>query len=68
MAVLFTFLAERCERRSLMITSNLVFGQWGRILKDTLTTAAAVDRLVHHSTILEMPNESSRVKTASGKL
>jgi len=54
MEVLFTFLGERYERRSVMITSNLVFSQWDRIFKDPLTTAAAIDRVVHHSTILEV--------------
>jgi DNA replication protein DnaC len=53
MEVLFTFLAERYERRSVIITSNLVFSAWDRIFKDPLTTAAAIDRLVHHSSILE---------------
>ena len=51
--VLFTLMAERYERRSLLITSNLVFGQWERIFKNPMTTAAAIDRLVHHSVILE---------------
>jgi DNA replication protein DnaC len=46
MEVLFTFLSERYERRSLMITSNLVFSQWDKIFKDPMTTAAAIDRLV----------------------
>jgi len=68
MEVLFTFLAERYERRSLMLTSNLVFSQWDRIFKDAMTTAAAIDRLVHHSTILELTNESYRMKVAGGKL
>lgn len=68
MEVLFTFLAERYERRSLMITSNLVFSQWDRIFKDAMTTAAAIDRLVHHSTILELSNESFRMKAAADKL
>jgi DNA replication protein DnaC len=54
MEVLFTFLGERYERKSVMLTSNLVFSQWDRIFKDPLTTAAAIDRLVHHSTILEV--------------
>ena len=54
MEVLFTFLAERYERRSIMITSNLVFSEWDKIFKDPMTTAAAIDRLVHHSTILEL--------------
>ena len=53
MEVLFTFLAERYERRSVAITSNLVFSEWNQIFKDPLTTAAAIDRVVHHSTILE---------------
>jgi DNA replication protein DnaC len=53
MEVLFTFLAERYERRSMVITSNLVFSQWDQIFKDPLTTAAAIDRVVHHSRIIE---------------
>ena len=55
MEVLFTFLAERYERRSVMITSNLIFSEWGQIFKDPLTTAAAIDRVVHHSVIIEFP-------------
>lgn len=51
--VLFTLLAERYERRSVIVTSNLVFSEWGRIFKNPMTTAAAVDRLVHHAVILE---------------
>jgi DNA replication protein DnaC len=54
MDVLFTFLSERYERRSVMISSNLVFSQWDQIFKSPLTAAAAIDRLVHHSIILEM--------------
>jgi DNA replication protein DnaC len=53
MEVLFTFLAERYERRSVAITSNLVFSEWDQIFKDPLTTAAAIDRVVQHSTIVE---------------
>lgn len=53
MEVLFTFLAERYERRSVVITSNLVFSEWNQIFKDPLTTAAAIDRVVHHSLIIE---------------
>ena len=53
MEVLFTFLAERDERKSLMISSNLVFSEWDRIFKDPMTAMAAIDRLVHHSIILE---------------
>ncbi len=59
MEVLFTFLGERYERRSIMLTSNLVFSQWDRIFKDSLTTAAAIDRVVHHAHILEINLKSS---------
>ena len=58
--VLFTLMAERYERRSLMITSNLVFSQWDQIFQNPMTTAAAVDRLVHHSVILEFDVPSYR--------
>jgi len=51
--VLFTLLSERYERRSVMLTSNLAFADWGRIFQNPMTTAAAVDRLVHHAVILE---------------
>jgi DNA replication protein DnaC len=64
MEVLFTFLAERYERRSVMITSNLVFSQWDKIFKDAMTTAAAIDRVVHHSVILEMTGPSMRGEEA----
>jgi DNA replication protein DnaC len=64
MEVLFTFLSERYERRSVMITSNLVFSQWDRIFKDAMTTACAIDRLVHHSIILELTGESHRSDAA----
>lgn len=60
--VLFTLLAERYERRSILITSNLVFSEWDRIFKNPMTTAAAIDRLVHHSVILEFDVESFRTK------
>jgi len=62
--VLFTFLAERYERRSVLITSNVVFSEWDRIFKDPMTTAAAIDRLVHHAVILEMTGGSVRAETA----
>jgi DNA replication protein DnaC len=64
MEVLFTFLAERYERRSVMITSNLVFSEWDRIFKDPMTTAAAIDRLVHHAVIVEMAGPSVRGEEA----
>ena len=68
MEVLFTFLAERYERRSVMISSNLVFSKWDQIFKDPMTTMAAVDRLVHHSVILEFDNESVRATQAKSKV
>jgi DNA replication protein DnaC len=58
--VLFTLMAERYERRSMMITTNLVFSKWDRIFKDPMTTAAAIDRLVHHSAVLEFDVTSFR--------
>jgi DNA replication protein DnaC len=64
--VLFTLLAERYERRSLLITSNLVFSEWDKIFKNPMTTAAAIDRLVHHSVILEFAVESYRSKRKKG--
>ena len=64
MEVLFTFLAERYERKSVLISSNLVFSQWDRIFQDPLTTAAAIDRLVHHAIILEMTGSSFRTEQA----
>ncbi len=62
--MLFTLLAERYERRSVLITSNLVFSQWDQIFKDAMTTAAAIDRLVHHSVILELTGSSYRSEQA----
>jgi DNA replication protein DnaC len=67
MEVLFTLLADRYERRSVMKSRNLVFSKWDQIFKDPMTTMAAVDRLVHHSTILEFTNESIRAKKASSR-
>jgi DNA replication protein DnaC len=66
MEVLFTFLAERYEHKSVMITTNLVFSAWDRIFKDPMTTLAAIDRVVHHSVILDMMSvQSYRAKEAS---
>src|SRR6266853_1371408 len=66
MEVLFTLLAERYERGSVMLTSNLPFSQWTAIFKDPMTTAAAIDRLVHHSVIVELNVPSYRLETAKG--
>ena len=71
--VLFTLMAERYERRSMLLTSNLVFSEWNKIFKDPMTTAAAIDRVVHHSVILEFTDvttfrgEAARKRAAKGK-
>jgi len=67
MEVLFTLLAERYERGSVLLTSNLPFSKWEAIFKDPMTTAAAIDRLVHHSVILELNITSYRVEQAKKK-
>jgi len=67
MEVLFTLLAERYERGSVLITSNLPFSKWESIFKDPMTTAAAIDRLVHHSVIVELNVASYRVEQAKTK-
>jgi len=64
MEVLFTLLAERYERGSVLITSNLPFSKWEAIFKDPMTTASAIDRLVHHSVILELNITSYRMEHA----
>ena len=64
MEVLFTLLADRYERSSTMITSNLPFSGWEKIFKDPMTTAAAIDRIVHHSMILELNLTSYRLEQA----
>lgn len=64
MEVLFTLLAERYERGSVLLTSNLAFSKWEQIFKDAMTTAAAIDRLVHHSVILELNVPSYRLEVA----
>lgn len=65
--VLFTLLAERYERASVLITSNLVFSQWDQIFHNPMTTAAAIDRLVHHSVILEFNVKSYRGEEAQAR-
>ena len=62
--VLFTLIAEPYERRSLGITSNLVFSEWERIFANPMSTAAAIDRVVHHSVILEFNVPSYRTGAA----
>ena len=65
--VLFTLLAERYERRSVMVTSNLVFSQWDRIFRDQMATAAAINRLVHHAVLLEFEVPSYRTDQSRPK-
>ena len=67
MEVLFTLLAERYERGSVMLTSNLPFSGWEAIFKDPMTTAAAIDRLVHHSVIIELNIPSYRAEQAKNR-
>ena len=67
MEVLFILLAQRYETGSVMLTSNLSFSKWEQIFKDPMTTAAAIDRLVHHSIILELDLESYRMQAAMQK-
>lgn len=62
--VLFTLLAERYERRSVALTSNLMFSQWDRVFKNKMATTAAIDRLVHHSVVLEFDTSSYRTARA----
>ena len=64
MEVLFSLLAERYERGSVVLTSNLAFSGWETIFKDPMTTAAAIDRLVHHSVIMELNVPSYRAEQA----
>jgi DNA replication protein DnaC len=63
--ILFTLLAERYERRSVFITSNLIFAHWDRIFRDQMATAAAIDRLIHHSVLLEFDVPSFRTEHAT---
>ncbi len=63
-SVLFELISARYERRSMLITANQPFGEWNRVFPDPAMTLAAIDRLVHHSTIVEMNVESYRRRTA----
>ena len=66
MEVLFTFFSERYERKSIMLSTNLVFSEWERIFKHPMTALAAIDRIVHHSVILDMMEvESYRATEAT---
>jgi len=64
MEVLFTLLADSYEKKSIMLTSNLPFSKWEQLFKDPMTTAAAIDRLVHHSLIIELNISSFRMDEA----
>src|SRR6478672_4377829 len=63
-SVLFELIGTRYERRSMLITANQPFGEWGKVFPDQAMTLAAIDRLVHHSTIFEMNVESYRRRAA----
>ena len=66
-SVLFELISTRYERRSLLITANQPFGEWGKVFQDPAMTLAAVDRLVHHATIFEMNVESYRRRVAADR-
>jgi DNA replication protein DnaC len=66
--VLFELIAHRYETGSLIITSNQPFAEWDRIFPDQMMTVAAVDRLVHHATIIEVGSDSYRRKEALGQI
>lgn len=68
MEVLFTLLAHCYERTSIMLTSNLPFSGWEKIFKDPMTTAAAIDRLIHHSIIIELNIPSYRLENAGKRI
>jgi DNA replication protein DnaC len=63
-SVLFELISARYERRSMLITANQPFGEWNKVFPDPAMTLAAIDRLVHHATIVEMNVESYRRRTA----
>jgi DNA replication protein DnaC len=63
-SVLFELISRRYEHRSILITANQTFGEWNKIFPDQAMTLAAVDRLVHHATIIEMNVESYRRRAA----
>lgn len=67
MEVLFNLLSHRYERGSVMITSNLPFSKWEQIFKDPMTTVAAIDRLIHHSVVLELNIPSYRLEASKKK-
>jgi len=66
-SVLFELIAARYERRSLLVTANQPFGEWGRLFPSPAMTVAAIDRLVHHATIFEMNVESYRRRSAASR-
>ena len=66
-SALFELISARYERRSMLITANQPFGEWGKIFPDQAMTLAAIDRLVHHATILEMNVESYRRRSAQSQ-
>lgn len=65
--VLFEFIAHRYESGSLIITANQPFSMWDHIFPDTMMTVAAIDRIIHHATIIEIAGESYRKKQSLKK-
>ena len=66
-SVLFELISARYERKSLLVTANQPFGEWGRLFPSPAMTLAAIDRLVHHATIFEMNVESYRRRSAASR-
>ena len=66
-SLLFELIAHRYESGSIIITANQPFSQWGNIFQDNMMTVAAIDRLIHHSTIIQCNEESFRRKESIKK-
>ena len=65
--MLFGFITRVYERRSLVVTTNLPFAKWSEVFLDATAAAAVIDRIVHHSTVLQTEGSSYRLKTAQTK-
>ena len=63
--LLFGFISQRYERRSLVVTTNLPFARWSEVFLDATAAAAVIDRIVHHATVLTAAGDSYRLKVAT---
>jgi len=66
-SVLFELIADRYETGSMIITSNLAFGDWDQIFTDSMMSVAAIDRIVHHITVITFSGTSYRRKKSETK-